>query len=172
MNTVLMVRPKLSGTLLLKGGVMGMIAGLMMAMFMMIASGSYLHLGFFAPLYSLAAPIVGTHQMVLYVMHGTFTASGAFVGLMVHMMNSFIFGAILAVMVSRVNLNQAQIIGISVIFALAIEAVFALAILPAIGSTMVHDLGLGSFTIAHLIFGMTIGIALALAKGIGNRAHS
>lgn len=172
MSTELAVHPRLSTAFLLKGGIVGLIAGMMMAMFTMIASASYLHLGFFAPLYSIAAPVIGSHQMTLYVMHGTFTVSGAIVGLMVHMMNSFVLGAVLALILTRVSSSPALVIGVSVAFALVVEAAFALVILPAIGSTMAKDIGLASFAFAHIIFGMTAGGGFLVASGRRKEVHS
>jgi membrane protein implicated in regulation of membrane protease activity len=46
--------------LLLLGAIVGMIGGILMALFTMLATATYLQMGFFTPLYAIAAPVLAT----------------------------------------------------------------------------------------------------------------
>ncbi len=47
----------------LAGAVAGIVAGLVMAVYAMLASATFLHQGFFTPLYGIASPIIGPGAM-------------------------------------------------------------------------------------------------------------
>lgn len=153
---------RINTTTLIRGGLIGVIAGMMMAMFTMIATGTYLHLGFFAPLYAIGAPITGNAPMTAYVMHGILSVPDMLVGLMVHMADSFMLGAIFAAVVSYFKWTRSKILVVAVIYGLLVEATFKLAILPLVGSQMASQLGILSFTLAHIIFGMTLGLVMLI----------
>ena len=44
---------------LLLGALVGVIGGVLMALFTMLATATYLQMGFFTPLYAIAAPLIG-----------------------------------------------------------------------------------------------------------------
>jgi len=73
---------------LIAGAIAGMIGGAMMAMFTMIATATYLHMGFFTPLYVIASPLTGPQTMMTAMHAGTFyfAVGTALLGLIVHMM--------------------------------------------------------------------------------------
>src|SRR5260370_33171444 len=73
---------------LIAGAIAGMLGGAMMAMFTMLATATYLHMGFFTPLYVIASPLAGPQSMMT-AMHGRvfyFALCPALLGLVVHMM--------------------------------------------------------------------------------------
>ena len=73
---------------LIAGAIAGMLGGVMMAMFTMIATATYLHMGFFTPLYVIASPFAGPQSMMT-AMHGGafyFALGPAVLGLVVHLM--------------------------------------------------------------------------------------
>src|SRR5258708_26583279 len=94
---------------LMAGGLAGMIGGAMMAMFTMIATATYLHIGFFTPLYVIASPLSGPQSMMT-AMHGGvfyFALGPAILGLVVHMMWSALWGIIFGLIASGLNLRAA-----------------------------------------------------------------
>jgi len=73
---------------LIAGAVAGMLGGAMMAMFTMLATATYLHMGFFTPLYVIASPLSGPQSMMT-AMHG-----GMVYGVLVMLVMSFIVAPI------------------------------------------------------------------------------
>jgi uncharacterized membrane protein YagU involved in acid resistance len=146
------------------GAIAGMIAGAVMAMYAMLASATFLDQGFFTPLYYIAAPIVGTSAKVTSLQQGVYFSLGAaLVGLLVHMMWSAIYGVIFAVIARAARLHGAQAIGVGVVFGLAVELLMSVVVLPLVGQGgMVSEIGLPSFTVEHLLFGLTLGAWVAL----------
>src|SRR5579864_9519176 len=81
---------------LIIGAITGMIGGAVMAMYTMIATATYLGMGFFTPLYAIASPLVG-QQVLLTSMHQGhfyFALGPALFGLIIHMMWSALYGMI------------------------------------------------------------------------------
>ena len=82
---------------LIIGAITGMIAGAVMAMFTMLATATYLHMGFFTALYAIASPLAGQQLLMTSLHQGVFYfAPGiGLVGLVVHLMWSALFGLVL-----------------------------------------------------------------------------
>src|SRR5260370_21228303 len=99
---------------LIAGAIAGMLGGAMMAMFTMLATATYLHMGFFTPLYVIASPLTGPQSMMT-AMHGGafyFTLCPAVLGLVVHMMWSALWGIIFGLIAAGLHLwCAAAIIG-------------------------------------------------------------
>ena len=92
---------------LIAGAIAGMIGGAMMAMFTMLATVTYLGMGFFTPLYVIASPLVG-RQVMMTAMHGGafyFALGPAVLGLVVHMMWSALWGIIFGLIASVLHLR-------------------------------------------------------------------
>lgn len=141
------------------GAIAGIVAGLVMAMYAMFASATFLHQGFFTPLYGIAAPISGHSAMMTSMKQGVYFAAGpALVGLMVHMMWSAVYGVIFALIARQFRLRGGQALVVGAIFGLAIELVMAVVVLRIVGlGSMPGTIGLPSFTVEHLMFGMALG---------------
>lgn len=141
------------------GVIAGMVAGAVMATYAMLASVTFLHQGVFTPLYGIASPISGQSAMMASMKQGVYFAAGpALAGLIVHMMWSAMFGVLFGLLAQRVQLRGAQALATGVIFGLAIELVMAVVILPSVNlGSMPSAIGLPSFTIEHVLFGLTLG---------------
>jgi len=94
---------------LIAGAIAGMIGGAMMAMFTMLATVTYLHMGFFTPLYVIASPLTG-RQVMMTAMHAgafAFALGPTVLGLVVHMMWSALWGVIFGLVASGLHLRGA-----------------------------------------------------------------
>jgi uncharacterized membrane protein YagU involved in acid resistance len=149
---------------IIAGAIAGMVAGAVMAMYAMLASATFLHQGFFTPLYGIASPIVGTSAMATSMQQGVYFSLGpALVGLIVHMMWSAMFGVIFALIARAVRLHGALALVAGVTFGLAVQLVMSVIVLPLVGQGgMAGEIGLPSFTVEHLLFGLTLGLWVAL----------
>src|SRR5205809_6392161 len=85
---------------LLRGALAGVIGGVLMALFTMLATATYLQVGFFTPLYAIAAPLIGRQTLLTSLTDGVFyfAPGAALLGLLVHLLSSafwaMIFGLI------------------------------------------------------------------------------
>lgn len=143
---------------LIAGAIAGMLGGAMMAMFTMLATGTYLHMGFFTPLYVIASPLTGPQSMMV-AMHGgafSFALGPAALGLVVHMMWSALWGIIFGLIASVLHLRgAAAIVGGMAYVVLIMNFV----LLPIVGApNLLTLLGGTTFTIGHLLFGMVVGL--------------
>jgi hypothetical protein len=156
------------------GGVIGSLA---MAMYAMIISNSVKHTGFFTPLYHIASSFISGKAMMTSMtqaMHGSsfyFTFGPAVVGAIVHMMTGAIAGAIFAVIISKVHLSRAVTVVAGTMFGLLVLVVNGVVGLPIAArlfgggkpiSDMAKIVGWGHFTVEHVIFGMMLGIIIAV----------
>ncbi|HEX8997366.1 MAG TPA: hypothetical protein VF812_15170 [Ktedonobacterales bacterium] len=152
-----------AGRAVITGAFAGMVAGAMMAMYAMLASATFLHQGFFTPLYGIASPLTGGGAMMTSMREGLYFAPGpAVVGLVVHMMFSAVFGVVFILIARAARLHGAQAIAAGALFGVVIELVMTLVALPIIGlGGMPTTIGLPSFTVEHLVFGMALGLWVA-----------
>jgi hypothetical protein len=138
------------------GVVAGIIGGMLMAMIMMMATAAG-GMGLFAPLRLIAAMFYGKDAM---------TAGGPLlVGLMVHMMNSMVFGVLFAWIVGR-RLAAFPALMAGVTFGVAIWAVMTFGGLPMLNPMMRERVAMMpvAWFVAHLAFGMGVGSAPALRR--------
>ena len=98
---------------LVRGAIGGMIAGMAMAMFAMVASVTYQHHGFFTPLFHISA-LVGSPKSMMISMNEAmagnrfwFAAGPAFVGLMIHMVTGAGYGMVFALVARRLRRGAA-----------------------------------------------------------------
>ena len=165
-------RPGLSKRAI-KGAIAGMIAGIAMAMFAMIASLTYQHHGFFTPLFHIASLISSTNPMMTSMQQAMaghsfwFTPGAAILGLAVHMMTGATYGVIFALGTQKVR--PQRLVGIGTAYGLLVFAFSSFIALPIAGSLfgagepiarMAHIVGYGTFALEHVIFGMALGLAL------------
>lgn len=162
------------------GMVAGMIAAMGMAMYAMIASITYHHVGFFTPLYHIASTFISpaafmTSMQQAMVGHNfTFIAGPALVGMIVHLAVGAGAGAVFAVIVGllRQCVAGVALMVASMAYGLIVLGVNAVVGLPVAASvfdggtrisTMPNMVGWWTFAVEHLIFGMVLAAALLVA---------
>jgi hypothetical protein len=142
--------------IIVAGVVAGIIGGMLMAMIMMMATAAG-GMGLFAPLRLIAATFYGKDAM----------AGGAplIVGLIVHMMNSMVFGVIFAWIAGRRRAAFPALMA-GVAFGVAIWAVMTFGGLPMLNPMMRERVVMMpvAWFIAHLAFGMGVSSASALRR--------
>lgn len=147
--------------ILIAGAIVGMIGGAMMAMFTMIATVTYLGMGFFTPLYVIASPLSGS-QAMMAAMHGGafyFTFGPAVLGLVIHMMLSALWGIIFGLIAYGLHLRGAMSIIGGMVYGVLVMLIMNFAVLPIVGApNLLNLLGGTTFTIGHLLFGMIVGL--------------
>jgi hypothetical protein len=147
------------------GAIAGMIGGAMMAMFTMLATVTYLHMGFFTPMYVIASPLTG-RQVMMTAMHAGafyFALGPAVVGLVVHMMWSALWGIIFGLLASGLRLRGAAAVIGGMVYGVLVMLAMSLIIAPIVGApNFFQILGWPTWTIGHLLFGMVVGLWAAL----------
>jgi hypothetical protein len=146
---------------LIAGAIAGMIGGAMMAMFTMIATVSYLGMGFFTPMYIIASPLTG-RQVMMTAMHGGafyFALGPAVLGLVIHMMWSALWGIIFGLIASGLHLRGlAGVVG-GMVYGVLVLLVMGFIVAPIVGApNFFQVLGWPTWTIGHLLFGMVVGL--------------
>lgn len=166
-----LVRPAVTGV------VAGMIAAMGMAMYAMIASITYHHVGFFTPLYHIASTFTSPTALTTSMQQAAsghnffFTAGPALVGMVVHLAVGSMAGAgftvIVALLRRRVAGGALVAAGMGYgLIVLGFNAVIGLAVAAHLFgggtriSTMPSMVGWWTFTIEHLIFGMVLALAV------------
>lgn len=148
--------------LLVLGAIAGMVAGVMMAMYAMIASTTFLGQGFFTPLYGIASPLLGPAAMMQSMKQGIyFTGGPAALGLIIHMLWSALFGMVFALLAAFLRLRGMMALMGGLLYGLVVLMLMSFVVLPIVGAaTMPTTIGWPSFVIEHLIFGMILGLWL------------
>ena len=79
---------------LLLGALVGVIGGILMVMFTMLAAATYLQMSFFTPLYAIAAPLIGRQTLVTSLTNGVFyfAPGPALLGLLIHLLWAAFWG--------------------------------------------------------------------------------
>ncbi len=160
------------------GAIAGIIAGMVMAMYAMLASTTFLGQGLFTPLYGIAAPIVGMGAMTTSMHMGVyFTLGPALVGLMVHMMFSAVFGVIFGFIARAVHLHGGIAVLGGMVYGVVVLLLMSFIVLPIVGAgTMPSTVGWPSFTLEHLMYGVVLGLwpvlrsADFMSQRVGNAA--
>src|SRR2546421_11743358 len=93
---------------LLAGVLVGMLGGILMALFTMLATITYLQMGFFTPMYAIAAPLIGRQTLLASMAHGGFyfALGPALLGLVIHLMWSAFWGMIFGLIARRLHLTE------------------------------------------------------------------
>lgn len=169
-------------TIVLRGGVAGMIAGVVMAMFAMVASVTYQHHGFFTPLFHISALFGSPDAMMRSAMEAMagnkfwFSAGPAALGLLIHLMTGAMFGIGFAFLARR--LPRTLLVPAGAIYGLAVFVVSAFVGLPVAAkvtstgttiSDMASMVGYATFAVEHMMFGLVLG-ALALRTSPADRS--
>src|SRR5260370_19186451 len=99
--------------LLLMGAIVGMIGGILMALFTMLATVTYLQMGFFTPLYAFAAPLIGPQPLITSLLQGGFylALGPSLLGRLVLLLWAALWGMIFGLLAHRLHLTG----GVSII---------------------------------------------------------
>ena len=147
--------------LLVIGAITGMIGGAVMAMYTMIATATYLGMGFFTPLYAIASPLVGQQVLMtsMHQGHFYFALGPALLGLIIHMMWSALYGMIFGLIAYGIHLKGATAVISGLVYGVVVMLFMSFIMVPIIGApNLLHMLGWPSFTFAHLLFGFVLGL--------------
>jgi len=144
------------------GVVGGLIGGIAMAMIMMVVTATK-GMGFFKPLYLIAATF---HQS--WAMQSGFALGPVLVGAMLHMMLSIMFGLVFVValpMVARSGTGASIWIIAGMVWGVIVLAVNQYIVLPIVNPAMATATGMSDmifwWVVAHLMFGLVLGAIAA-----------
>lgn len=153
----------------------GVLASLAMASYAMIAS-LVKDTGFFTPLYHIASLLISQDSMMASMEAGMggsafqFDFGPAVVGAIIHMMTGAMYGAVFAVIVSRLSLGKSLLVGAGLVWGAMVFAVSAWVGLPIAAAVfgsgdqianMAEMAGWGTFVVEHLLFGLVLGALIA-----------
>jgi len=163
----------------LVGAGAGVIASLLMAMYAMLAAYAK-DTGFFTPLYHIASLLTDDADMMRSMTADqqggdafTFLFGPALLGAVIHMMTGATYGAIFGVIASRLRLGLAALAGIGLVYGFLVFVVSAYIGLPLAAAifdsgdpikNMAEMAGWGTFIIEHLIYGVALGLLVAVAR--------
>lgn len=157
--------------LLIRGAVYGIVAGMAMAMFAMVASVTYQHHGFFTPLFHISALLGSPDAMMTSVNQATagqhfwFAAGPALLGLMIHMGTGTAYGMVFVLITQRLRRSLVILAGMA--YGLAVFVMSSFIGLPiaakftSAGPTitnMAKIVGWSTFAVEHLMFGTALGL--------------
>ncbi len=156
----------------------GVIASLAMGAYAMVASWEK-GTGFFTPLHHIASLWAPGDAMMTSM---EAAASGndfrlvvgtAVLGAMIHMATGAMYGAAFGLLVSRLDVGLAVLAGAGLVYGAAVFAGSAFVGLPVAAAifdsgdpiaNMAEMAGWGTFVVEHLLFGLVLGLLLALAR--------
>lgn len=146
------------------GGVLiaTMVAGMMFGMMQMVVEAVIGH-GFWSPLRYIASVFTRGANT-----DPTFSLGPVIVGLGGHMMNSVILGVVFAAVVWKLVRNPALLAMLGMMWGAAVWAFMWLAVVPNVDPAM-NLLNAPWFFGAHLVFGMVLGLGIAVAQPITQR---
>jgi len=148
--------------LLLLGATVGMVGGILMALFTMLATATYLQMGFFTPLYAIAAPLIGQQPLMTSLKQGGFylDLGPALLGLVIHLLWAGLWGLIFGLLARRLHLTGGVAIISGLVYGVLVMLVMISIVVPIVGApNLLHLLGSFSFTIANALFyGLPLGL--------------
>jgi len=147
---------------LLNGVLVGMLGGILMVLFSMIATVTYLQMGFFTPLYAIAAPLIGQQPLMTSLQQGSFylALGPALLGLVIHLLWAALWGVIFVLLARRLHLTGGVAIISGLIYGVVVMLVMIFIVVPIVGApNLLHLVGSFSFTIANALFyGLPLGL--------------
>jgi hypothetical protein len=155
----------------------GVAAAAAMALVTMVAAATVLDLGFYTPVYLVTAivepgPLVESIQEAEAGFSFYLEVSGAAAGFAVHLGIGAGFGALFAVAARALRLRGAVAVLTGVVYGLAVMALMGLMLIPTLagetaGDQLIADapalIGWPVATVAHLVFGLVLGVWTAVA---------
>ena len=167
------------GRAVLIGAVAGVIAAVAMAIYAMGASWAK-DTGFFTPLYHIASLWADQDAMMNSMLANmeegdafTFVFDTALLGAVIHLVTGAIYGAIFGLAVAKLPLGAALIAGLGIVYGAIVFAVSTWIGLPVAAAVfdsgdqitdMAEMAGWGTFVIEHLLFGLVLGLLVAVAR--------
>ncbi len=147
---------------LLRGVLVGMLGGILMALFVMLATATYLQMGFFTPLYAIAAPLIGQQLVMTSLLQGSFylALGPALLGLVIHLLWAGLWGLIFGLLARRLHLTGGVAIISGLVYGVLVMLVMIFIVVPIVGApNLLLLLGSFSFTIANALFyGLPLGL--------------
>src|SRR6266536_3433274 len=126
---------------LLLGALVGVIGAFLMALFTMLATATYLQVGFFTPLYAIAAPLIGRQTLLTSLTDGVFyfAPGAALLGL---------------------HLTGGVAIISGLVYGLLVMLIMGFIVVPLVGAPdLLRLVGSLSVIIAHALFyGLPLGL--------------
>jgi hypothetical protein len=136
--------------------------------------------GFFTPLYHIASLWADQDAMMKSMTAGmegndafTFVFDTALLGAVIHMMTGAAYGAIFGLAVSKLRLGTAPLAGLGIVYGAIVFAASAWIGLPLAAAifdsgdpieNMAEMAGWGTFVIEHLLYGLVLGLLVALDR--------
>ena len=147
---------------LLLGALVGVIGGVLMALFTMLATATYLQVGFFTPLYAIAAPLIGRQTLLASLTNGVFyfAPGAALLGLLVHLLWSAFWGMIFGLIARGLHLTGGVAIISGLVYGLLVMLIMGFIVVPLVGAPdLLRLVGSLSVIIAHALFyGLPLGL--------------
>jgi uncharacterized membrane protein YagU involved in acid resistance len=148
--------------LLMLGAIVGMIGGVLMALFTMLATATYLQIGFFTPLYAVAAPLIGRQTLMTSMTHGVFyfALGPALLGLVVHLLWSAFWGMNFGLIARKLHVTGGVAIIGGLVYGVLVMLVMSFIVVPIVGApNLLQAVGTFWFIIAHALFyGLPLGL--------------
>jgi hypothetical protein len=155
----------------------GVAAAAAMALVTMVAAATVLALGFYTPIYLVTAivepgPLVESIQEAEAGFRFYLEVSGAAAGFAVHLGIGAGFGALFALLARALRLRGVVAVLAGVVYGLAVMALMGLVLIPSLagetaGDQLIADapalIGWPVATVAHLVFGLVLGVWTAVA---------
>ena len=149
---------------LVTGVIAGITGGVLMMIFTMLSSVTYLHLGFFTPMYAVAVPLIGQQPLMTSARDGVFyLAPGpALLGLAGHLFWAALWGLIFGLLARRLHLSGGTAIISGLVYGVLVMLVMIFVVLPIFGASHVFQF-LGPFSLVltvsnALFYGMPLGL--------------
>ena len=147
---------------LMLGALFGVIGGVLMAMFTMLATATYLQMGFFTPMYAIAAPLIGRQTLLTSMTNGGFyfAPGPALLGLVIHLLWSAFWGMIFGLIARGLHLTEGVAIISGLVYGLLVMLVMIFIVVPIVGAPdLLRLVGTLSFIIANALFyGLPLGL--------------
>ena len=155
----------------------GVAAAAAMALVTMVAAGTVLDLGVYTPIYLVTAivepgPLVESIQEAEAGFRFYLEVSGAAAGFAVHLGIGAGFGALFALLARALRLRGVLAVLVGAAYGLAVMALMGLVLIPTLagetaGDQLIADapgrFGLPVAAVAHLVFGLVLGVWTAVA---------
>jgi hypothetical protein len=139
-----------------------MIGGIVMAIFIMLSTATYLQMGFFTPMYAIVVPLIGRQPLINSMTSGAFyfAPGPVLLGLLVHLLWSAFWGMIFGLVAHGLHLTEGVAIISGLIYGLLVMLVMSFIVLPVVGAPDLPRLmGTFSFVIIHALFyGLPLGL--------------
>ncbi len=159
-----------------RGGLLGVVASLVMAAFAMMAAATYQGVGFFTPLYHIASTLISPSTLMTSMQHAMagstfyFAFGPAVLGAAIHMTIGAMYGAMFAVAAVLLRLRGPILVAAGAAWGALVFVISSFVALPVAAAVfssgdqithMASKVGYGTFLTEHVLFGLALGLLLA-----------